>query len=86
MAASKRHEVLCPACRTAEHTLYVYPEKVCAVAGIVNTSDGLLRVSCTCDPGNKHCANGVHYDEFVKTRFTLPGKLAKSDWGQTGRV
>lgn len=85
-ATGKQHEVLCPACRCAAHTLYVYPEKVCAESAIVDVAAGVMKVSCTNALGNKNCQAGVHHDEFVKTSFTLPGKLRKSDWGQTGRV
>jgi len=87
MATGKVHEVLCPACHVAARTLYVYPEKRCGIVAIVELPDkSVMRVSCTREEGNKNCHLGVHHDEFVKTSFTLPAKLRKGGWGQTGRV
>jgi hypothetical protein len=84
MATGKQHDVLCPACGCAAKTLYVYPEKSCGQSAIAQAPDGsVMRVSCTNDPGNTGCGGGVHYDEFVKTRFTLPARLRKGAWGNT---
>lgn len=87
MAAGRMHDVLCPACHVPAKTLYAYPEKRCGELAVVEVPDGgVMRVSCTREPGTKQCQAGVHYDEFAKLRFTLPDKLRKGSWGGAGRI
>jgi hypothetical protein len=83
MAIGKIHQVLCPTCRTAEHTMYVYPNNVCGTEGSNPTNMHLL---CTNEPGNDLCAGGVHYDSTQFATFRgLPGLKARRD-GETRRA
>lgn len=86
MAAGKRHDVLCVSCNKAVTTLYDYPERACGKESSVALGEGLTHVSCTREPGNTSCGEGVHYDEFHKVSFKIRIPVRKGSWGNTGRV
>jgi hypothetical protein len=83
MATGRVHHVLCPVCREAATTMYVYPNNICGAEGRNPTNAHLM---CTNDPGTDLCAAGVHYD---KTQFAdfrgLPGLRARRS-GETRRA
>jgi hypothetical protein len=88
MPAGRTHHVLCVTCQTAATALYAYPEQRCgSTAVVMRVLDGArVRVSCTQPPGNTDCGHGVHFDEYLFTRFETASALRAGRQGQIGRA
>jgi hypothetical protein len=83
MAIGKVHHVLCPTCREAATTMYVYDNNVCGTEGSNPTN---MHLMCTNEQGNELCASGVHYDKTQFATFRgLPSLKARRD-GETRRA
>jgi len=86
MQLDKTHHVLCVSCQVPVITLYAYHEQRCGYTALARRpgDPDPVHGSCTNEPGNASCRQGVHYDSYAVTKFGARDRLRSGAQGATG--